>query len=543
MLSIGQLWNQFKGIPAAVRDNSTSTYLNQLLSFDTPQRVLFLVIGAISLLFILSPEKPTIPGAPVHGRRWRWEPTFWLQSRFTFGASKIISSGYTKYKDRPFVVKRFDANFNVLPNKYLDELRLVPETKLDEAQVQNIGHKWTDTTVVTESRLHVRTVQSTIATDLKKYLNIAKGELDYAWGLHIPNTRDWQEIEINKVVQMLVARMSAKVFVGHPACRNEQWLKVSVGYTMDVFKTAFTLRLFPAWVHPIVAQFIPARYRIAKHVKLAHNVLEPLIEKHADATRRRKAGEIVDEEDTLFNWMMDHGTTDENRVEKLVKRQALLTLASTHTTTSVLVSSIIEMCAHPEWIPVLREEVEDVIKELGPIGSNPDITCKQWLQRLEKLDSFFNEIHRMHPLLLLVPQRIALEPLTLKDGTHIPKGSRVCWAGSSHMNDPSVTPNPDVFDPMRSYAKRHSSPDQMNKHLAGQTSPDSLGFGYGKLACPGRHFAVNVTKMVLARLILDYEFKFPDNSPSRPKVLFADELLFTDPNIKIMTRLRQRQDE
>ncbi|KAI0809657.1 cytochrome P450 [Xylaria sp. FL0064] len=543
MSLIWQLWNQVN-ISVAVGDNSSPIYLEQLLTSFSRHWAISLIIGIVLLLFISNPEKPTIPGAPVHGRRWRWEPTFWLQSRFTFGASEVIASGYTKYKDRPFVVKRFDANFNVLPNKYLDELRLVPETKLNEAQVQNIGHKWTDTTVVTESRLHVRTVQSTIATDLKKYLDIAKGELDYAWGLHIPNAQDWQEIGISKAVKILVARMSAKVFVGHPACRNEQWLKVSVGYTMDVFKTAFTLRLFPSWLHPIVAQFIPARYRIAQHVKLAHKVLEPLIDKHADATKRRKAGEIVDEEDTLFNWMMDHGTREENRIDKFVKRQILLTLASTHTTTSVLVSSIIEMCAHPEWIPVLREEVEEVIKDLGLIGSRPDISgAKQWLQRLEKLDSFFNESHRMHPLLLLVPQRIALQPLTLKDGTHIPKGARVCWAGSSHMNDPSITPNPEVFDPMRSYVKRHSSPDQINKHLACQTSPDSLGFGYGKLACPGRHFAVDVTKMILARLILEYDFKFPDHISSPPKTVYADEMLFTDPNVKIMIRRRRRGDE
>ncbi|KAI1428890.1 cytochrome P450 [Xylaria sp. FL1777] len=350
---------------------------------------------------------------------------------------------------------------------------------------------------------------------------------------------DWQEVDIHNVMQMLLARMSAKVFVGYPACRNEEWLKLSVGYTMDVFQTAFIIRLFPSWAQPIVAQFIPSRNRIAKQLKLARRVLKPLIDKHADATRRRKAGEEQDEEDTLFKWMIDHGTEDENQIDKIVKRQILLTLASIHTTSSVLVSAIIDMCAHPEWIAILREEVVNAIKELGLIGSNLEINSKQWLQHLEKLDSFFNESHRTNPLIILVPQRIALEPLTLKDGTHIPKGSRICWAGSSHMNDPSVTPRPEVFDPMRSYRKRHSSADQMNKHLAGQTSPDNLGFGYGKLACPGRHFAVGVTKLVLARLLVEYEFKFPDHVTSRPKTLNADEFLFTDPGTKIMMRLRR----
>ncbi|KAI1293275.1 cytochrome P450 [Xylaria venustula] len=427
--------------------------------------------------------------------------------------------------------------------RHLEELRLVPETKLAPAQVQNIGHKWTYVTVVNESRLHFWTVQSTLLADLPKYLDLAKGELDHAWGLHMPDTRDWREICINEVVQMLVARMSGRVLVGSSACRDEQWLKLSINYTMDVFKTAFTVRLFPAWIRPIVAQFIPARYRIPQHLKTARRVLEPLIDKHADVSRRRRLGDNVDEEETLFNWMLDHGTEEENEIDKLVKRQAILTLASTHTTTLGLVSPIIDLCTHPEWIPILREEVEDVTRELGPIGSNPDINLKEWLQRLEKMDSFFIESHRVNPTLLLVPQRVAVEPLTLKDGTYIPKGSRICWAGADHMIDPTIMSNPEVFDPLRSYNKRHSSPDQMKKHIAGQPSPDSLLFGYGRLACPGRHYAVNVIKLTLARLIVEYDFKFPDGITSCPKKFFADEILFTDPNMKISMRLRQREGE
>ncbi|KAI0503173.1 cytochrome P450 [Xylaria bambusicola] len=523
----------------AGRNSTGSSCLEELLDSGKFSVAAAIIVSALFLIVLLSPDKPTISGAPVHGRRWWWEPTMWLQSRFTFGAYDIVTSGYRKYKDRPFVVKRFDINFNVLPNKHLEELRLVPETILDQSQVQNIGHKWTDTMVVTESRLHFRTVQSTLGTELSRYLDLAKAELDYTWELYMPNTDDWQNVDINRVVRMLVASSSARVFVGYPACRNEEWLKLSVEYTMDVFQTAFIIRLFPYWLQPIFALFIPARYRIAKQVALAYRVLTPLIKKHAEATRKRQAGENANEEATLLNWMVDHGTKDENKLDKIIRRHLLLTLASTHTTVGVLVSILFDMCAHPEWIPVLRQEIENTTKELGPIGSNPEISSKQWLQRLEKLDSFFNESRRVNPLVLLVPQRTALEPVTLKDGTRIPKGARICFASASHMNDASVTPRPEVFDPMRSYNKRHASPDQKNKHLADQTSPDNLTWGYGKLACPGRHFAVAVTKMILARLLVEYDFKFPGNVTSGPKVFFADELLFTDPTARIMMKRRR----
>ncbi|KAJ8125482.1 hypothetical protein O1611_g8157 [Lasiodiplodia mahajangana] len=536
MSSIWLRWNESNNVPTDTI--SSSLRLEQVLVSITVPQIIGLIIGSVFFLLILSPEKPTISGAPVHGRRWRWEPTLWLQSRFTFGSREIVAGGYAKfvqYKDRPFVAKRYDVNLTVLPHRYLEELRLVPESKLSAAtaHAQNSGHKWTGATVFAESHLHIRALLH-LAAELSKYLEVAKNELDYAWSLHLPSSKDWQEFDIQEEMRMLFSRLFASVFVGHPVCRNEEWLSISVGFALDMLTTAFTIRVFPTWLHPIVARLIPARYRIGQQVRAARRILEPLVKEHEDVVRRKSAGQNVTEEDTLLNWMIDNGVYDENTHYKIAMRQLLLTVVSIHTTTATFTNLLFDLCAHPEWIPVLREEVETVTKELGPLGSIPVDGLKQWLRRLEKLDSFIVESQRMSPMLLLGPQRQVLESLTLKDGTHIPQGSRICWAGYNHTNDPSVTPGPDIFDPMRSYVKRHSSPDQMNKHLAGQTHPDNLSFGYGKAACPGRQFAVNEIKMVMVKFITEYDFKFIDDHDSRPKTIDADEFTFTDPKAKIM---------
>lgn len=365
---------------------------------------------------------------------------------------------------------------------------------------------------------------------------------------------------------MLVARMSAKVFMGHPACRNKEWLELSIDFSIDMFTAAFALRMFPPWTHPIVAHLIPARYRVKKNLRLAQRLIQPLMERHADAVRR-SAGQQVDEDDTLLNWMIDHGNEDENRVDKMSTRQAILTLASIHTTSMAVTNIMFDLCAHPEWFPVLREEIDIITADLGPIGSTSESGLKQWLARLEKLDSFFVESQRVNPPLLrtcayhipelprdgeieadklehltVSPQRVAVEALMLKDGTYIPKGLRVCWAGYHHMNDASVTPNPDIFDPMRSYNKRYASPQQTNRYLAGQTSLDNLAFGYGNQACPGRAFAVGEIKLILARLLSQYEFRFPERIRTRPTSLYADENVFVDPNAKLMMKTRGDDD-
>ena len=51
-------------------------------------------------------------------------------------------------------------------------------------------------------------------------------------------------------------------------------------------------------------------------------------------------------------------------------------------------------------MPVLTEEVEAVVKEYGHVGENPNISTKQWISRLEKMDSFFVESQRLNPPIL-----------------------------------------------------------------------------------------------------------------------------------------------
>jgi cytochrome P450 len=46
-----------------------------------------------------------------------------------------------------------------------------------------------------------------------------------------------------------------------------------------------------------------------------------------------------------------------------------------------------------------------------------------------------------------------------------------------------------------------------HKHQFVTTSPDSLAFGHGNHACPGRFFASNEIKIVLIELLRNWEFR------------------------------------
>lgn len=129
-------------------------------------------------------------------------------------------------------------------------------------------------------------------------------------------------------------------------------------------------------------------------------------------------------------------------------------------------------------------------------------------------------------------------PLTLKDGTQIPKGVRIAWAGPQHAFDPNITPEPDKFDPMRSYRRRHTGNDEnINKFMVGQSDPDNMSFGYGNQVCPGRYFAAGEIKLVLMRLLREYEFASPGGK-KRPRSIHADENVILDPYAKVMMKRR-----
>lgn len=194
--------------------------------------------------------------------------------------------------------------------------------------------------------------------------------------------------------------MYAPSFVGHPTGRDENFLRFSTDYPVDLITAAFTIRLFPPWSQSIIAFFLPARHRVLKKVDLLSQLIKPLIEEHADVAKRRAMGEEVDEEVTVLNWMIDNSSAEENRIDKLATRLALVTAAGTHTTTGAIIHIIFDLCTFPEWISVLREEIESVAKELGPIESVAEDCLKEWLLRLEKLDSFIIESERINPQLL-----------------------------------------------------------------------------------------------------------------------------------------------
>ena len=186
--------------------------------------------------------------------------------------------------------------------------------------------------------------------------------------------------------------MSSMVFLGQPTCRNEEWLRLCVEFSINVFETSLTLRMLPPFTHPIVARLLPARRRIQQNIRDAQRLLAPLLEnfQQRSTTSVGDKGQLP----TMLEWMLENGTASETRTDRVACRQLVLTLASIYSTSSTVSQALFDLCAHPEYFKPLQEEVKAVQEISGGFFK------KEHLSRLELLDSFLAESQRLNPLIL-----------------------------------------------------------------------------------------------------------------------------------------------
>lgn len=330
-----------------------------------------------------------------------------------------------------------------------------------------------------------------------------------------------------------IGRISARIFVGPVTCRNTRWIETTIHYTENVFMTVMTLRLFPAIVHPFLAPLLPSYWRLHGDLATANLLIGSMVRE-----RSSTKGTEHDKHNDFLQWMMNEAKGIEGRPDKLAHRQLILSLASIHTTGMAASHAMYDLCAYPEYFEPLRAELLSVLKEDG--GWH-----KATLNKLRKLDSFLKESQRLNPPSQLAFNRVVKQsPLKLYDGTVLPVGTHFSMASHAILLDPANLPgggDPNQFDGFR-YARLREDPENVNKYQWATTDSNSLHFGHGKYACPGRFLASNEIKLILSHLILRYEFKYPEGM-GRPRTLTADDNFYPDPAARMLMRKRDVEPE
>ncbi|ETS84447.1 hypothetical protein PFICI_02472 [Pestalotiopsis fici W106-1] len=399
----------------------------------------------------------------------------------------------------------------VLPARYADEIKNIPSLSLMKAFAPDFfinypgfeGHK--------QSYHDDKLIQDTVRIKLTQSLGLVTEDLvdetvdsiNCAIGQH----PEWTSRNLKDDMTEIVARLSSRVFLGLPLCRNERWLKISKAYTMDTFIVAHVMRLVPSIARPIAYWFIPQSATLRKAVRDAHKLIDPEVQRRIDKVRQAQAaGQKPPKVADSLGWMYQVATKPDT---DYVAAQLALTMAAIHTTTETSSAALLDLCEYPEVAEKLRSEVIQVIGEHG--------WSKTALYKLTLMDSFLKESQRVRPMSITSMNRYVEQQVTLSDGTVLPKGSRLMIA--ANFMDPEVYDEPEKFDAERFVKKRQESGQENSWQLA-TTTPEYTLFGHGQHACPGRFFAINELKVLLCHLLLKYEWRFnPEKGRMSPRFI------------------------
>lgn len=193
---------------------------------------------------------------------------------------------------------------------------------------------------------------------------------------------------------MILVRLVGKMIVGSPSCRSPEWLDLGQHFTEDFVGASLIMRLLPSWTHFLATNLIPQRWRLRRWLRRTAKIVEPVIARHEEAVSKRHQGIEVEEEDTMMNWMMNNEEDQDYVLKNMATLVLIILVPAAHTSAMAISNMLFELCAHPEWDSKLVTEICNVTSELGKIGERTAV--KDWLSKLELLDSFFNESQRIN---------------------------------------------------------------------------------------------------------------------------------------------------
>ncbi|KAL8940343.1 MAG: hypothetical protein Q9216_002855 [Gyalolechia sp. 2 TL-2023] len=505
--------------------------------------------------------------APIAARS-SYEPYFITGLRFKRSSMAHLSEGYRKFKNQMFKIIRLDSMVLIIPKTYVEDLRALPEHRLSLRHLQvhhkllmfhctqNLYGKSTTTDVLLQSDLQARMLRHQLTPNLQDFVTSSLEEIEYAtekqmntsqgivrsvlsYGALIVYSQanhgmaivdSWASIKINPALLQIVAGVTTRAMSGTQLCRKQHWLSTCIKYTENIFITVLILRLFPRVLHGWISSFLPSSWITHLSLRRAKKLLVPIINER----KRQQASPTKGYEKPLdlLQYMIDGAQGHELDPERLAHLQLLANLAGIHTTSAAITHAIYDLCEHPEYIDELRGEIEEILQRDG--GWQKDTH-----KRLYKFDSFLKESQRFSPPTLLSFNRIALTTLTLSTGITIPAGTHFSVASRDILFDPEVTPNPDTFDGLRYYRMRQASTSSKESHKLDFASADgtNMNFGAGRYACPGRFFASMELKLLLAHLLLKFDFRFPEGK-KRPASIVVDEFLGPNPWARVLVRRR-----
>ena len=200
----------------------------------------------------------------------------------------------------------------------------------------------------------------------------------------------WTTLKINHNLLYVVAGVTTRAVSGPLLCRDRRWMSTCINYTENIFITMLILRLFPRALHRCISILLPSSWLTHIYLRRAKNFLLPTIKERLE--KRVTEGEKTQKPVDLLQYMIDDAGGEDLQPERLAHLELMAQLAGIHTSSMAITHAIYDLCEHQEYVPVLREEIDQVLSDGG--------WQRDTHNKLHKMDSFLKESQRFSPATL-----------------------------------------------------------------------------------------------------------------------------------------------
>jgi cytochrome P450 len=304
--------------------------------------------------------------------------------------------------------------------------------------------------------------------------------IDDTWGT---DTDEWKDICVFENMMHVIARVSNRVFIGLPHCRNKDYLAAMGGFAQNVVSTATLLRFVPKVLEPLMGHVLamPNYYYGNK----ASKIVLPLIKERLECIRRKDEDPSIDWQDPndYLSWHIRvaqaEGNLQELQPEMISRRLLPINFAAIHTTVFTITNCLFDLLSTPASptadspsVPVLPMEVIRKEARTEFIANSHEWT-KANLSHLVNADSAVRESMRVSNFLTRGLQRKVISKDGIenkKSGWKVPYGTYVGLDVHSIMHDPEIYQSPDSYDPFRFAHARESADEELLNRLNGVAS-------------------------------------------------------------------------
>lgn len=197
----------------------------------------------------------------------------------------------------------------------------------------------------------------------------------------------FHEIVLKPSILQIVAQLSSKVFTGDDLCRNSEWHKILITYTVNVYEATQALIPWPKFLRPLVARFSLSCKTLRAQMQEAERILLPVLsQRQAEKEVHRKERNVPTRIPDAIDWMQESAG---NRSFNPTIAQLLLSFAAIHSTADMMTQAIYDICGQEELLNDMRKEIISVLQEHG--------WTRAALYNLKLMDSVLKESQRLKP--------------------------------------------------------------------------------------------------------------------------------------------------